>query len=128
MEKKYLYLLWCVVILYIILIFTASSSSELPKQVYQINDKVLHFIEYFILASLLVLALIHSNIKHPYLTAICITICFAAFDEFHQLFVSGRTACIFDFLVDCLAASTILLVKLKKRYQPAKKISLPPES
>ena len=114
MEKKYLYLLWCVVILYIVLIFVGSASSELPKQVYQINDKVLHFIEFFILSSLLVIALIHSSIKHPYLTAICITVCFAAFDEFHQSFVLGRTSCVFDFLVDCLGASAILLAKLKK--------------
>lgn len=108
------YLWWSLVAIYLISIFVISSFSTLPAQLSKVNDKLIHFLEFFILALLLVLALIYSNIKYPYAIAIFIAICFAALDEFHQLFVLGRTASIFDFLADSSGALTILLAKLKK--------------
>ena len=108
------YLLWAMVIIYLSIIFIASSGA-LPAQLSGVNDKVMHFIEFFILTLLLLIALKHSDTKYPYAIAVLAAIGFALLDEFHQLLVIGRTASVFDFIADSLGATTILLLKMKKK-------------
>ena len=61
--------------------------------------KLAHFMEYFILGILFVRVIINYN-KKIYLAYI-FGIMYACLDEFHQLFVSGRSGQIFDIFVDC---------------------------
>ena len=86
--------------IYIFLIFYLSSITDintgLPE--YPNMDKVLHFIEFGILAGIGVFAFRkHRKFK---LKLLVFAIFFAFSDEFHQYFVRGRDADILDFLVD----------------------------
>lgn len=64
-----------------------------------------HFVEYFIL-SLLVLRGIRAGRRDARiawaLAAIAIVACYASLDEFHQIFVPGRTPAITDVLLDTI--------------------------
>lgn len=72
--------------------------------------KLAHFLEYFILGLLLILAL-KSDIPNKevlYYSAIIICIIYAASDEVHQLFVEGRNGNIKDVIIDsCGSISSI---------------------
>lgn len=74
-------------------------------KVHHIIRKCGHFIEYFILG-LLVLRGIRAGRRDARITwalaAIAIVACYASFDEFHQIFVPGRTPAIADVLLDTI--------------------------
>ncbi|MGA8035724.1 MAG: VanZ family protein [Candidatus Acidiferrales bacterium] len=65
--------------------------------------KCAHFTEYFIF-SLLILRGIRAGRKGTHLrwalVSILLVVCYAAFDEFHQSFVPGRTALVTDVFID----------------------------
>lgn len=71
-----------------------------------------HFTEYFILSFLLINALRENyNLSKTFKLAILITFLYACSDEFHQLFVSGRSGKFTDVLIDTsggLLAAAIL--------------------
>ena len=69
-----------------------------------------HFIAYFILGILTLVALIQSETRKPANLALLIGILYAVSDEFHQLFVPGRAGQFRDVLVD--GAGTVLGVLL----------------
>ena len=64
--------------------------------------KVAHFTEYFILTLLLIIVLSGYGVKGKKVFIISLLICFiyAFTDEYHQVFVSGRTGQFSDVLVD----------------------------
>lgn len=63
--------------------------------------KMGHFTEYFILCILLIFALKSKfKMKSNYIISIVITFLYACSDEFHQLFVPGRSGRIIDVLID----------------------------
>lgn len=64
--------------------------------------KVAHFTEYFILTLLLIIVLHGYGVKGKKVFIISLLICFiyAFTDEYHQVFVSGRTGQFSDVLVD----------------------------
>ncbi len=97
--------------------------------------KTAHFTEYAILGSLFYLNLRHhssqkQSLKHHsgqkqspklFVLAILFSALYACTDEFHQLFVPGRTGQPFDVLVDTLGATfgcLIVLAVQKIRSQP----------
>ncbi|WP_303867714.1 VanZ family protein [Acetobacterium wieringae] len=59
-----------------------------------------HFIAYFILAVLMLLALLQSAAPKPVYLALVICLLYAISDEFHQLFVPGRSGQFRDVLID----------------------------
>ena len=69
-----------------------------------------HFIAYFILGILTLVALIQSEARKPANLSLLIGILYAVSDEFHQLFVPGRAGQFRDVLVD--GAGTVLGVLL----------------
>ena len=81
--------------------------------------KIAHLCEYFILSALLVFALLF-NVFLPTnraILAVLISLVYAATDEIHQLFVSGRACRLSDILIDTcgaaiFAALYLLVVKL----------------
>jgi VanZ family protein len=92
-------------ILYWIILFTATTlpGKDLPDL--GISDKIEHFGAFFILAVLLNLALIYQRksyflFKNSSIATIVITLSYGAIDEIHQLFISGRSADIRDWLAD----------------------------
>lgn len=75
-------------------------------------DKVIHFVEYSVLTGLWVLTL-----QRKYLLPVFLIVSvYGGIDEYHQSFVPGRDADIFDFLTDALAALVVCLV-VKNKFQ-----------
>ena len=102
---------WLPVIIYAIFIFYLSSltGKDIPG-LFIGQDIIGHLTEYVILALLLSRALkayspklIHSK---RILWVCVIAIIYAASDEFHQMFVSGRTASLFDLFLDAIGSLT----------------------
>ena len=78
--------------------------------------KAAHISEYFILSALVITALLFNRLNplKRSITAVSISIIYAATDEFHQLFVLGRSGKFTDVLVDSIgiitAAALYLLI------------------
>lgn len=80
--------------------------------------KVAHFTEYFILYTVVFIALSFTklNDKKKKLIPLFVTILFAASDEIHQTFVIARTPLVTDFIIDVLGALTAMkFVSIFKR-------------
>lgn len=117
---KKLIVYWLPIILWMGLIFFLSSfhklQSDLPGWQDYVLRKIVHFLEYTVLCVLffrnfrqttnvtLVKALIFS---------VLLTIAYAASDELHQTFVSGRSGKPFDVMIDGLGAFFGLLFSWK---------------
>ena len=80
--------------------------------------KIAHFTEYFILAILIykLLFYVKKNMNLIYFNTIMLCLMFASFDEFHQLFIGGRTGRFLDILIDTsggiLATFIMYLIKV----------------
>lgn len=68
--------------------------------------KSAHIFAYFVLGVLVFRALRQTKLAKPALWTIIICAIYAATDEFHQLFVSGRSGEVRDILIDTVAATT----------------------
>ena len=79
--------------------------------------KCMHATIYLILSILILFALSRSNkkISHPIKLTIIVCFLYALTDEFHQIFIKGRTPQITDVLIDTLGAmiGTIIYNKVK---------------
>ena len=95
---------WIISLLYMGLIFLFSSSPppmELPS--FSFADKLAHFLEYGLLASLIYLGLEKSEaIFHPIFIPFLIAFLYGVSDEIHQYFVPGRDADVFDAVADAV--------------------------
>ena len=92
------------------LIFYLSSQAQsaLPPLISGL-DKLLHALEYAILGGLWIRALDNQFSRNSLATlkflAFFVAVLYAASDEFHQKFVSGRSADFFDWLADSSGAA-----------------------
>lgn len=113
------FLHWLIVFAWAGVIFFLSSQPVIPIPAGLIGElvsKSAHFIEFFIFTFLLLRALkIHKKIKRPLLLAVLISLTYAASDEFHQLFVSGRSADVLDFFADSAGTFTLALIELVRQ-------------
>ncbi len=62
--------------------------------------KLAHFSLYFILGMLIYILLTTFNLNHPIILAILFALFYASTDEFHQLFIEGRTSSVLDIFLD----------------------------
>lgn len=82
--------------------------SELPSLFDLILRKIAHIIEFGILAVLMARAVFPYGQEHKMpvwesvLTVIILTVLYAATDEFHQVFVTGRQGSLWDVGIDSL--------------------------
>lgn len=111
------------VIIFSIAIFYFSHQSRPPDTLpkFEHSDKLMHFIAYFLygLALQFSFSKIRKKSRYIFLT-ILIGALYAASDEFHQSFIPGREADIFDWLADFLGiiaslAFSNLFFKLKEK-------------
>jgi len=105
LEKRKVWLVYIPLVLYWMILFTATTlpGPQLPDL--HLSDKIEHFGAFFILAILLNLALIYqrkSYLLFKFATLVTIIIClsYGAIDELHQMFIPGRSADIRDWLAD----------------------------
>jgi VanZ family protein len=88
-------------------IFAVSAQSRpFPEVTARVSDKVLHLVEYSLLAALFVRALTREGLGwgDAILAAIVITSLYGASDEYHQAFVPNRSPAISDWVADSLGA------------------------
>ena len=64
-----------------------------------------HFTEYLILAVFVMSGLTKNNVSKPFFKSVMICALYSMTDEFHQLFVAGRSGRVFDVLVDTSGAA-----------------------
>ncbi len=116
LEKRKVYLVYVPLILYWILLFTATSlpTSNLPSVA--VSDKIKHFSAFFGLSVLLSLTLLYQNKvvlfkKHFLSVSLVISSFYGVLDEIHQSFIPGRNSEFLDWVADSLgAAAGVLLV------------------
>lgn len=92
---------------------SSREASELPS--IRIDDRIAHFVEYFILGILLMLALtavrgLESRTFVKAGAAALIALALAMLDEWHQSFVPGRDSSWKDVVFDLLGAATASLL------------------
>ncbi len=128
LEKNKNRLVYLPLIVYWIVLFTATSIPEESVPSFGVGDKVNHFSAYFILSILLYLTLsfqeksvfVRSNAV--LLTALIILL-YGVLDELHQMFIPGRSAELLDWLADAVGAIcgilviSLLLKKFKKEVE-----------
>jgi VanZ family protein len=90
-------------------IFAASSIPNLTRLPGDISDKSGHSIGYAMLGGLMLRALAGGRLRgvtwKRALFAIVLATLYGVSDEFHQLFVPGRSADRYDVLADCVGAT-----------------------
>ncbi len=109
---------WCALALYCGLIFYLSGRSTLPSlaNAFEGQDKIIHATAYAVMAGLFWQAGQFRWSKQPYILA-SMVIAWCAFygitDEWHQSFVIGRDASVFDWLADVTGAVLFCLFRLR---------------
>ena len=115
-KSKKLFLL-SPLILASISIFIASHQEGVPydTSIFIFQDKVFHFIAYFIYGITIQMFLNYFNIKSKkyILLTIIIGSLFGASDEFHQSFIPNRTTEFFDWFADTLGVAASLSIRTK---------------
>lgn len=122
MFKKFLN--WLYVILWLGVIFYFSSQPELKSELEPFWDfvfrKIAHISEFFVLTYLLFNALKQHQFSFSKILifSASLSVIYAIFDEYHQLFVFGRTGTPGDVLIDTLGIiiAIILLRLYNKNY------------
>jgi VanZ family protein len=115
LQKRKIWLVYIPLIIYWVILFTATSLpvDRLPSIGF--TDKINHFIAYFILAVLLNLTLIYQRksqllFEKAPIATIVICLFYGALDEVHQLFVPGRSAETLDWFADALGTTAAVLL------------------
>lgn len=130
MKNKKLVLAWLLLVLWMIFIFYMSScngnvssgqSGTIAYVLHNIlginySDKLIfiirkcaHVSEFFILGILVINLVSKYNVKHIYLISFIICVLYSSSDEFHQLFVPGRSGQVTDVLIDLIGVVLGLL-------------------
>lgn len=98
------------------LIFWLSAQESLPvPEVFNFQDKALHFGAYSVMAVFSWRAFRHMKMNGLRLTIFSFAFCsiYGLSDEWHQSFVTGRTASIWDWITDSLGAGLTAAVLLR---------------
>lgn len=116
-SKKYIWfhLPWQLLMI-TIFILSSIPGEDLPDLGFRSADKVVHLLIFGTLAVLIFRSFRNSGAiflrENAVFLAIAATLLYGAFDEFHQIFVPGRTASVWDWAADLTGA--LLLVLLYK--------------
>jgi VanZ family protein len=103
---------WFPLLAYALAIFLVSSASVRENPLTQgFGSYVMHFLEFFILATLVLR--VYYPARYCFSLAISVSFLFALSDEFHQLFVPGRTFSLFDLAADFLGSLFVIVFKDK---------------
>jgi VanZ family protein len=101
--------LWGPVVIQMAIIFAASSIQNLGELPGGISDKSGHSIGYALLGALFLRAFARGRFRdvtwRSAAAAIIVATLYGVSDEFHQMFVPGRTADRYDVLADCIGAT-----------------------
>ena len=131
MKNKRLVLAWTLLILWMLFIFIMSSFNGVMSSnqsgsiavliynIFNISDtekvsfivrKCAHVSEFFILGILVINLVSKYNVKHIYFISFIFCVLYASSDEFHQLFVPGRSGQVTDVFIDMIGVVLGLLL------------------
>ena len=115
LQQRKIWLVYIPLIIYWVILFTATSLPVERLPSIGFTDKINHFIAYFILAVLLNLTLIYQRksqllFEKAPISTIVICLFYGALDEVHQLFVPGRSAETLDWVADALGTTAAVLL------------------
>ena len=106
--------LWSPVVGMVGLIFLVSSNSSPPRMPEGLSHGLIHGLSYCVLAMFILRALASGDCKRVTLVrmgcALALSILYGLTDEFHQMFVPGRVADVYDLLADTVGAIIGLFV------------------
>lgn len=106
-------------------------SEERLALIHFLIRKLGHFTEYAVLGFLAARAFIGSSLRllreHWILASSILIIVYALLDEFHQSFVTSRTASIFDCIID-IVGGLFVLICLAYLRRPRTKLAYPPQA
>lgn len=130
-KKKELIISWMLLVIWMIFIFIMSSFNgnissnqsgsiaDLIYNLFNISDtekvslivrKFAHVSEFFILGILVINLINKYNVKYSYLISFIVCVLYASSDEFHQLFVPGRSGQVTDIFIDMIGVVLGLLI------------------
>jgi len=120
-------LVYIPLVIYWIILFTATTLpvKELPS--FGIGDKFNHFFAYFVLSVLLFLLFTYQRrsimlFKYALFATVIIVSFYGIADELHQILIPGRSAEVYDWIADFLGSITgtslISYLKNKLNYKP----------
>ena len=127
LEKRKVLLVYTPLVIYWIVLLTATSFPTINVPTTDVSDKAYHFTAYFGLGILLNLTLMFQNKyvnlkKKNWFNTIFIGSVYAALDEFHQYFIPGRSMEFLDFVADffglVLAVVFVLFLLRLNRFVP----------
>jgi len=99
-----------------------NSRIELVNKTRVIVRKLAHFSLYFILGMLVYILLTTFNLRHPIILAILFALFYASTDEFHQLFIDGRTSSVLDIFLDTFGSIVgVALCNIPKLFKKSQK-------
>lgn len=105
---------WIPAVAYMALIFGLSSFRLEGVRLPRSSDKGIHFVEYAVLALLVLFALRRSapswSVRLAAVVAWAVASVYGATDELHQAFVPGRHSSLYDWMADALGAAVALLL------------------
>lgn len=122
-SKKSVIVSWGLLITWMLFIFCMSSfngvmsgnqSGSIAVLIYNLFDisdtekvsfiirKCAHVSEFFILGILVINLISKYNVKYSYLISFIVCVLYASSDEFHQLFVPGRSGQVTDIFIDMI--------------------------
>ncbi len=124
LERRKVYLVYVPLIIYWILLFTATSLPAAHVPSFDVSDKIKHFSAFFGLSVLLSLTLLYQSkvqlFKNYFLAvALIISSLYGLLDEVHQSFVPGRNSEFLDWVADSLgaAAGVLIVYYLLKKFK-----------
>lgn len=118
---------WAYVFIWMGFISALSSipGEELPTVDLPYIDKIVHFLEFFILGALMVRAFFSPKAENSsryivtrVILSVAIAALYAVIDETHQHFISDRTADLFDFLADFIGSTLgVIIYNMGRKWQ-----------
>jgi VanZ family protein len=107
LQKRKVWLIYVPLAVYWLILFSATTipTQKLPSIGF--NDKLMHFLAYFVLAVLVNLTMIFQRksillFEKAPLATIIISLFYGAVDELHQMLVPGRSAETLDWIADAI--------------------------
>ena len=98
----------------LIFLFSSFSHPPIPQSSGILSDKFLHSIEYAVLGFLLAWMLVKASPQvfpgFPWIVGLSVAVLFGASDEWHQSFVPGRSADVYDWIADGAGSALGVLV------------------
>jgi VanZ family protein len=115
LEKRKVWLIYIPLVVYWLILFTATTLpvERLPSVGF--TDKVNHILAYFVLSVLVNLTVIYQRkskflFEKAQIATIVICLFYGAVDELHQMLVPGRFAETWDWVADALGVFTGVLI------------------